>query len=180
MRRTLQTSEMNFSAGGAFVPCVLRTPTPQRRHRKSQSGFTLIEMIVATVILALAIVGAISAISSSTRAVEAGERIQTAALLAQRKLTELELQTTNMTSGEQQGDFGADYADYRWRAVMDTTEFDKLLKVTVTVSWGAGEREFVTYLRKDADQTPQEQEQNNPTTPAASDTTGTGAANGLP
>jgi type II secretion system protein I len=148
----------------------------QTRRRKSRRGFTLIEMIIATVLLAVAIVGSLSAISSSTRAVEAGERIQTAALLAQRKLTELELQATNLTSGEQQGDFGAEFADYRWRAMMDTTEFEKLLKVTLLVSWGEngqdGGREFVTYLRNDADQTPEEQQENNPTETQSSETSG--------
>ncbi len=147
---------------------------------QSKRGFTLIEMIIATLILALAIVGAMGAISSSLHATESSDRIQTAALLAQRKMTELELQATNLTSGEQQGDFGEDFANYRWRAVTDTTEFEKLLKITLTVSWGEGgkdgEREFVTYLRKDADQTPQQQEQNNPQ--ATTDTTGTGADNG--
>lgn len=138
----------------------------KRTRRGNQRGFTLIEMIVATVILALAIVGAISAIGSSTRATEASERMQTAAILAQSKLTELELQASSLTSGEQQGDFGAEYAQYRWRAVMDTTEFEKLLRVTLTISWGDPNRgtgrEFVTYIRQDADQTPEEQEQNNP------------------
>ena len=148
-----------------------------RRRRIAQRGFTLVEMIVATLILALAITGALSAISNSTRAVESGERLQTAALLAQNKLTELELETTNMTSGEQQGDFGEEYPTYRWRTQTDTTEFEKLFMVTLTVSWGennqGSEREFVTYLRNDTDQTPEEQQQNNPSDTAPSETSGT-------
>lgn len=153
-----------------------------RTRRKRQHGFTLVEMIVATLILAIAIVGAMGAISSSAHATEMGDRVQTAALLAQRKMTELELQASNMTSGEQQGDFGEEFANYRWRAVLDTTEFDKLLKLTLTITWGesgrGGQRDFVTYLRKDADQTPDEQEQNNPV--ATTDTTGTDNGIGTP
>jgi len=153
-----------------------------RAYQTAKSGFTLIEMIVATLILALAIVGALSVISNSTRAVESGERLQTAALLAQNKLTELELQTTNMTSGEQQGDFGEEYPTYRWRTMTDTTEFEKLFKVTLIVSWGentgGNEREFVTYLRNDTDQTPEEQVQNNPSSSATSGASGTEADDG--
>ena len=155
-----------------------------RPRRTAQLGFTLIEMIVATLILALAITGALSAISNSTRAVEVGERLQTAALLAQNKLTELELETTNMMSGEQQGDFGEEYPTYRWRTQTDTTEFEKLFKVTLIVSWGennqGSEREFVTYLRNDADQTPEEQKQNNPSETPASETSGTENDPGTP
>jgi general secretion pathway protein I len=155
----------------------------KRSRRSRQRGFTLMEMIIATVLLAIAIVGALSAISSSTRATEAGERVQTAAILAQRKLTELEIQASNLTSGEQQGDFGAEYPEYRWQATMDTTEFDKLLRVTLIISWGdpsrPNRREFVTYLRQDIDQTPEEQEQNNPNSSANTDPNAASGAGGM-
>src|SRR5688572_10697504 len=86
-------------------------PHASRRRR----GFTLIEMIVATMLLALAVVGALVAYHSATLSAAHSERMHTVSLLAQRRLTELELQADTLSGGEQQGDFAPEYPEYAWQ-----------------------------------------------------------------
>ncbi|HZO87604.1 MAG TPA: prepilin-type N-terminal cleavage/methylation domain-containing protein [Chthonomonadaceae bacterium] len=126
--------------------------------RRSKRGFTLIEMIVATLLLAIGVVGALTAISTATRASGMAEQIQTAALLARRRLTEVELQPEALVGGEQQGNFGAEYPGYLWRQSVETTGYPDLFKVTLTLRWGPVghpyERVYTTFLRKPQEQQP--------------------------
>ena len=141
-------------------------------------GFTLIEMIVATTLLAVGVVAALAAFSSATRATAAAEQIHTAILLAREKMTEIELQPDTLTGGDQQGQFDDPYAVYRWQEHIETTEYQNLFKVTVTVQWGPQnapkERAVVTYLQQ-----PQTQ-QNQPTqgAPGGAGNAGGGTGNG--
>jgi general secretion pathway protein I len=150
-----------------------------RRTRNAQHGFTLVEMIVATLLLAIGVVGAMIALSSSVRANYAAERLQTAALLAQRKLTEIELQPDSLTGGDQQGDFGSQYPEFHWRESVESTDYPDLYRVTVTVQWdlkGVSPREqaYVTYLRN-----PQNTQNQNGSSPSSSTgTAGAGATGG--
>jgi general secretion pathway protein I len=130
-------------------------PHPSRKRR----GFTLIEMIVATMLLALAVVGALVAFNAATQSASHSERLHTVSLLAQRRLTELELQSDSLTGGDQQGDFAPEYPEYQWHQVVEPTEYQNLYRVALTVRWGAPnaprERTFVTYIRSDQNQVPQ-------------------------
>jgi hypothetical protein len=125
-------------------------------------------MIVATMLLALAVVGALVAFNSATLSAAHSERLHTVSLLAQRRLTELELQSDSLSGGEQQGDFEPEYPEYQWQQVIEPTEYQNLYRVALTIRWGTPtaprERVFVTYIRSDQNQVPEE------------DTTGTGAA----
>ncbi|MCS6776307.1 MAG: prepilin-type N-terminal cleavage/methylation domain-containing protein [Chloroherpetonaceae bacterium] len=129
---------------------------PLRASRPRRRGFTLIEMIVATVLLAVAVVGALAAYAAATQSAAHSERLHTAALLAQKHLTELELQSDTLSGGEQQGDFGPEFAEFRWRQIVEPTEFANLYRVTFVVQWGPPyaprERIFVTFMRSDQNQ----------------------------
>ncbi|HZP82265.1 MAG TPA: prepilin-type N-terminal cleavage/methylation domain-containing protein [Chthonomonadaceae bacterium] len=143
-------------------------------RRRIRTAFTLVEMIVATLLLAIGVAGALAAFSTATRASAMAEQINTAALLAQQRLTEIELQSDTLSGGAQQGDFGADYPGYRWQQNVEPTDYENLFKVTLTVQWGPGnapqERVFTTFLRKETEQTSG--------TTGGTGTTGTGAAAG--
>jgi general secretion pathway protein I len=145
------------------------------RNRKSKrSGFTLIEMIVATLLLAIAVVGALAAYAAATQSAATSERLHTVALLAQRRLTELELQSDTLSGGEQQGDFGENYPEYRWKQIVEPTEYQDLYKVTLAIQWGSQngprERTFTTFIRSDQNEVPQP--------PTDTSATGTGANGG--
>lgn len=120
------------------------------RRGTAQHGFTLIEMIVATLLLAIGVAGALAAFSSATKAAVTAEGLHTATLLAQRKMSDIEQQASQITGGDQQGDFGDEYPGYHWQETVEATDYQNLFKVTVTVFWGGqvspNSRAFVTYL----------------------------------
>jgi general secretion pathway protein I len=129
---------------------------------RAERGFTLIEMMVATILLAIGVVGALSAFSSATHATAVAEETHTAALLAQQQMTQIELQPDSLTGGDQQGDFGDSYPGFRWQQSIEPTEYQDLFKVTVTIQWGTPNsphaRAFTTYMRNPAlDQTQTQQ-----------------------
>jgi prepilin-type N-terminal cleavage/methylation domain-containing protein len=117
--------------------------------RQKRRGFTLVEMIVATVLLAVGILGALVAFTSATRASRIADQMQTAGLLGQRKLSDIETQSQFQNGGSQQGNFD-DYPGFRWQSDIAQTSYQYLYKVTVTIQWGEGAdmraRDFVTYM----------------------------------
>jgi prepilin-type N-terminal cleavage/methylation domain-containing protein len=127
----------------------------RRRH-----GFTLVEMIVAGFILSIAVVAAMSAFSTVTRVNGKAEVMQTSGLLARQHFSELEQQVDSLSGGDQQGDFGSDYAGYRWQRTVEATDYPNLFKVVLTISWGSGPRteqyEYTTFLRTDQNVTDQQ------------------------
>ncbi len=135
----------------------MRFVSASRKHRldrRHSAGFTLIEMIVATFLLAIGIIGAMGAFSMATGASTTASRFHQAALLAQSRLTELELHPETLGGGgETQGDFGEEAPGFRYVQKVESSEFQNLFRVTVTIAWGdpehPGEREFITYLRND-------------------------------
>lgn len=123
-----------------------------RRRRPDLSGFTLIEMIVATFLLTIGIVGVMTAIEASFQSTGLTEQAQIASLLAQRKMTDVEINSDTLAQrGNQQGTFDLDFPGFAWKSEIEPTEFAALYRVTVTVQWGKGHdrhtRAFVTYLR---------------------------------
>ncbi len=124
------------------------------RSRSARRAFTLVEMIVATLLLVIGVVAALTAFAGATAATGMAERLHTAALLGQQKLTEIELQPDSLASGDQSGDFSEQNPGYRWRQSVEPTDYPNLFKVTVTVQWGQAntphERALTTYLRNDA------------------------------
>ena len=82
----------------------------------NQSAFNLIEVIIATAILATSIVTLQASWSGSIRAVQKSKSLQVAARLLENKMTEFEVKyRSNMDElpEEDSGNFEA-YPDYRW------------------------------------------------------------------
>lgn len=105
---------------------------------RGERGFTLVEMIVATVILAVGIAGAVATFGAISRASGTAAEYDQAALLAERRLAEIE--TLDETPTDQDsGDFGEDYPGYKWEQEVLSTEYDDLIEVRVTVTWGNNE-----------------------------------------
>ena len=123
-------------------------------------GFTLVEMIVAGFILAVALVAATTAFSTVTRVNGKAEVMQTSALLAHQHFSELEQQADTLSGGDQQGDFGQSYLGYKWQRTVEATDYPSLFKVTLTVIWGGGghpqQYEYTSFLRTDENMTDQQ------------------------
>ena len=143
----------------------------------SYQGFTLIEMIVATVLLTIGVVGAMGAIHAAAQTTIIADGAQTAAMLAQKQITQLELQPDQVTGGDQPGECGDEYPGYSYQQNIEATDYPNLFKVTMTISWGSKsdlhKRDFITYLPNG--QTAQNMTTMTPTAPASSGTGGTNA-----
>ena len=102
-------------------------------HRRSSRGFTLIEVLGTLLFVGIVLPVVMQGISLATNTASLAKRNLEAASLAEEKLSEL-VATAQWSSGEQSGDFGEDWPDYRWtsEAVSRDTE---LIELTVRVSW---------------------------------------------
>ena len=120
------------------------------RQKNRNRGFTLIEMVVATLILAIGVVGATTAFNAATKASSLAAETQTASLLAQQQLETTETQSAGQLSGgDTEGDFGAEHPGYHWKQSITSTDYTYLFQVAVTVSWGsspARERTVTTFM----------------------------------
>ncbi len=86
---------------------------------KSQKGFTLLEVLVALVILASGIIVLNSAWSGNTLRIRKANLYQNVSTLLERKMIELEAKYSakpyNEIPEEEEGDFGEDFPLYRWK-----------------------------------------------------------------
>ena len=112
-------------------------------HLRTSAGFTLLEVMIAISIIAVALVTLIGAQSQSV-SLATGARFDTmASLLAQRKVAEINLAEFNSLIGSE-GDFDDTFSGYTWKTeVREVTEGDvgirgiggmlKIIDVTVAV-----------------------------------------------
>ncbi|MFB3895033.1 MAG: prepilin-type N-terminal cleavage/methylation domain-containing protein [bacterium] len=103
-------------------------------NSKLQSGFTLLEVIVAMVIVVIGLILISQTFSTGLRAVRVSDKATVARFLAEQKLTELELEDFS-TLQSTSGDFGTDYPEFTWQEEVATTNLDNLLQVNLTISW---------------------------------------------
>ena len=96
-------------------------------------GFTLMEVMVAMAILAIALVSIFQLQSQSISMATDSRFLTTAALLAQSKMVEVETQST-LSNKTESGDFGPDYPQYTWQLVIDDTQLLQFKKIEVTVT----------------------------------------------
>lgn len=109
-------------------------------RRSKATGFTLLEVLVAVAILAIAMVAILKANVQNLDALTESRETSTASLLAASKLAEVEAAGA-ANWNEFQGDFGEDYPDYTWEVETTSTKVEGLMRVVVTVqrSGGSGE-----------------------------------------
>ena len=101
--------------------------------QKKAKGFTLMEVMIAMAILAIALVAVFQLQSQGISMSTDSRFMTTAALLAQSKMVEVETGTTLMNS-KQDGDFGPDYPQYTWHLEVGDTQLPLLKKIEVTVN----------------------------------------------
>jgi general secretion pathway protein I len=115
-------------------------------------GFTLLEVMVAMSIIAIALTALLVSQSQSISIAGEAKFSTTAALLAQSKMAEIETKTEDELTYDS-GDFGDDFPDYSWEMEVqdviftDEEEFtDYLKQVDLTIYWGEG-RQYQYSLR---------------------------------
>jgi type II secretory pathway pseudopilin PulG len=126
--------------------------------RRREAGFSLLEALLATTVLATGVLVVSQGFSLGTRAAALGRQYTQAALLAQSELTNLML-AQNLGTVEPQGEFtDSPLAGARWSFVDEETGTPGLVRLTVTVTWGGpwGERQLsLSALRPEMTELPQ-------------------------
>jgi|GEM_PF-2259586 prepilin-type N-terminal cleavage/methylation domain-containing protein len=104
-------------------------------------GFTLVEMLVATFLLAVGIVGAQICLAHAARTSALAKEYNRAAYLGREQMTTILSNSDDMTVGSHNGDFSPDYPNYTWECDVDQpdpTNYPNLMHVTLTISWMDG------------------------------------------
>jgi len=99
----------------------------------SSSGFTLLEVMLAMAILAIALVAVFQSQSQSISMVGQARFATTASLLAQSKMAEVETMDPGKINADS-GDFGDDFPDYSWKVDVTETQVENVKKIEVTVT----------------------------------------------
>ena len=113
--------------------------------RKENRGFTLLEVMVAIALIAIALTAVLGSQSQSVSLAGEARFTTTATLLAQSKMAEIELQDPGDLTADS-GDFDEDFPGYTWNLSVSNVMFDRpenvsdhLKQVDLTISWGEEE-----------------------------------------
>ncbi len=105
---------------------------------KRASGFTLLEVMIALALVAIALVGLLGLTQRSILAQEEAGRITRATLLAQEKLARIE---SGIDPAEAGGDtFPAPDDLYRWQVLLSPAPVPGVRQIDVLVAWGDADR----------------------------------------
>jgi len=98
----------------------------------ANAGFSLVEVMIAVLILGIAIVGLTQGFTTALASSKESELQSTAALFAAGQIETLRAET-GLTDATTEGDCGEDLPHYRWRQTISPTEIAGLHQVSVDV-----------------------------------------------
>src|SRR5438874_3148137 len=96
-------------------------------------GFSLVEVMVAILILGIALVGLVEGVNTALLSNKDSEAQTSAALLAAGQIEAVRADALGIEDGEKEGDFGDELPLYRWRQTIRGTQTEGLHDVTVVV-----------------------------------------------
>jgi general secretion pathway protein I len=101
------------------------------------NGFTLLEVLIALAIVGIAVVTLFGRVTKTILLAERQQRVTQATLLAQGKMTEIEIGAQSLSGiGGREGQFAEPFELYNWSVVLEPTPLPAIEMVTVTVAWG--------------------------------------------
>lgn len=114
-----------------------------------QRGFTLMEVMVALAILAIALVTIFSHQATSIDLGNEARILTKATLLARQQMAEVIAQE-RLGTGDYEGEVQDSVPPFRWKTTVEEAELEGMQKVTVVVKWKEGKQErdlkLVTYV----------------------------------
>jgi general secretion pathway protein I len=120
--------------------------------KREDNGFTLLEVMVAIALIAIALMAVLGSQSQSVSLAGEARFTTTAALLAQSKMAEIESQDPEDLTADS-GDFDEDFSGYTWKLAVSNVMLDRpenvsdhLKQVDLTIAWGEDEQ-FLYALR---------------------------------
>ncbi|OBQ46601.1 hypothetical protein SP90_11385 [Halodesulfovibrio spirochaetisodalis] len=115
----------------------------QPDHKKRSRGFTIIEVLVALVLLSIAVLMTIELTTQNQEALSMTHLQDTATLLAREKLFELEQDGLSASTGKS-GDFGSANPGFTWEAQAHSTNRLNSYRLELIVTWGKEKKRHVT------------------------------------
>jgi general secretion pathway protein I len=107
-------------------------------------GFTLLEVMVAMAIIAIALTAVLGSQSQSVSLASEAKFSTTAPLLAQSKMAQIEVVELKDLNDDS-GDFGDDFPGYTWQLSVKNVVFEepvnvaeRLRQIDLKISWGDG------------------------------------------
>ncbi len=106
-------------------------------------GFTLLEILIALVVLGVALTGLLQLEALGVRLRSQAQELTVATFLLQSRMADVELAALERFPdlGTTDGDFGETYPGYRWEMTVVETPFPIVREVRVRVLWRTGARE---------------------------------------
>jgi type II secretion system protein I len=114
---------------------------------RSVSGFTLIEVLVALVVVTAGLTIIAQGFLSGGRTSVVAQNRSVAAMLAESKMAEIEEGIVSMSSSSS-GTFEPERPDFTWTVEPESTVTTGLSKVTLTVLWKEREQEITFVLTR--------------------------------
>lgn len=121
------------------------TPLPSNQT-SAGNGFTIIEVLVALVLLGIAAMMTVRLTTQNQNALTGTRMQDTAIILAREKLFELETEGLCASTGKA-GDFGDDYPTFKWKASAHATDIPEMYRLLLTISW-KGKRDHHVVVEK--------------------------------
>lgn len=108
----------------------------------SRKGFTLLEVMIALAIVAIALVALLSLANKTIMLQDEQRNVTRATMLAEAKMTEYETmhRLGRDSAVADNGVFADPFSRYRWKIAFDDTVLPDVQQVTVTVLWGAAKK----------------------------------------
>ncbi|SDZ81373.1 general secretion pathway protein I [Desulfuromusa kysingii] len=104
----------------------------------SNKGFSLLEVMIALAIVAIALVSLLGLTNRSILVQDKIQKLTQATMLAQQLMSDQELNTSGLQSNWelQEGEFTDSFAGFRWQISYQDTLISQVKQVTVIVIWG--------------------------------------------